>query len=227
MSASFDDARHELFLRGGDDVLSAAAASSHEPVVISIARDYGAEGHEVGKLLSERLGIPLYDNELLVRSALRSGIDVDQIATYDERAAHGPLAFLPDAMDQSTRGDRVFKAIRQVIIDLASSQDCIVEGRLSDYILRGSPNLITVLVTAPLACRVKIVGDKRGLKSHEAMALVRRMQHQRERFYTRYSAGKWDMYMDKDLIVDRSVFGVEGCCDIIAAAYQRKVRMVR
>ena len=57
------------------------------PVVITIARDFGAEGHEIGKMLSNELGIPLYDNELLVRASLRAGVTTDQIAAYDESLA--------------------------------------------------------------------------------------------------------------------------------------------
>lgn len=214
MSDSYIDARHSTDVAGGH--------GDRDPIVISIARDYGAEGHEVGKLLSVRLGLPLYDNELLVRSARRMGVDVDEAAAYDERTQRGPLAFLPDSTDQRTGADKLFKAMKQVILDLGSSKSCIIEGRLSDYILRDNPNLISVLVTAPLECRVRIVGDKRGLSTHDALVFVRRMQHRRERFYTRYSAGKWDMYTDKDLIVDRSVFGRQGCCEIIAAAYEYK-----
>lgn len=182
MSDSYIDARHSTDVAGGH--------GDRDPIVISIARDYGAEGHEVGKLLSVRLGLPLYDNELLVRSARRMGVDVDEAAAYDERTQRGPLAFLPDSTDQRTGADKLFKAMKQVILDLGSSKSCIIEGRLSDYILRDNPNLISVLVTAPLECRVRIVGDKRGLSTHDALVLVRRMQHRRERFYTRYSAGK-------------------------------------
>ncbi|MCH4084428.1 MAG: cytidylate kinase-like family protein [Olsenella sp.] len=210
------DARHST------DVAGSANPANQEPIVISIARDYGAEGHEVGKLLSVMLGIPLYDNELLVRSAQRTGVDVDQLAAVDERPQHGPLAFLPDSMDQRSGADRAFQAIRQVILDLGSTRPCIIEGRLSDYILRRNPNLISVLVTAPLDVRVEIVRAKHGMTTHDASAFVRKRQHERERFYTRYSNGKWDMYTDKDLVVDRSVFGREGAAKIIAAAYHLK-----
>lgn len=219
-STSTYDARHST------DAAGSANPANGEPIVISIARDYGAEGHEVGKLLSVMLGIPLYDNELLVRSAQRTGIDVDQLAAVDERPQRGPLAFLPDSMDQRSDADRAFQAIRQVILDLGSTRPCIIEGRLSDYILRRNPNLISVLVTAPLDVRVEIVRAKHGMTTHDASAYVRRRQHERERFYTRYSNGKWDMYTDKDLVVDRSVFGREGAAQIIAAAYRLKERQL-
>ncbi len=135
-----------------------------QPVVITIARDYGAEGHEIGKMLSVELGIPLYDNELLVRSASRAGEALDKVAEYDERMAAEFMAFLPDRVDSRTLSDKLFKSMSQVIVDLAATRSCIIEGRLSDYLLRNSPNHIAVLVTAPFDERVEIVRAKRGLE---------------------------------------------------------------
>lgn len=195
-----------------------------QPVVITIARDFGAEGHEIGKMLSTRLGIPLYDNELLVRSASRSGDSVDKMAAYDEQMAAEFMAFLPDRVDSRTLSDKLFRNMSQVILDLGATQSCIIEGRLSDYLLRHNPNHIAVLVTAPFEDRVEIVRKKRGLNKKQGAKLVRDMQRARELFYKRYSAGKWKMSDGKDLVVNRAKLGREGCVDVIAAAYEAKLR---
>ena len=195
-----------------------------QPVVITIARDFGAEGHEIGKMLSTRLGIPLYDNELLVRSASRSGDSVDKMAAYDEQMAAEFMAFLPDRVDSRTLSDKLFRNMSQVILDLGATQSCIIEGRLSDYLLRHNPNHIAVLVTAPFEDRVEIVRKKRGLNKKQGTKLVRDMQKARELFYKRYSAGKWKMSDGKDLVVNRAKLGREGCVDVIAAAYEAKLR---
>ena len=195
-----------------------------QPVVITIARDFGAEGHEIGKMLSTRLGIPLYDNELLVRSASRSGDSVDKMAAYDEQMAAEFMAFLPDRVDSRTLSDKLFRNMSQVILDLGATQSCIIEGRLSDYLLRHNPNHIAVLVTAPFEDRVEIVRKKRGLNKKQGAKLVREMQKARELFYKRYSAGKWKMSDGKDLVVNRAKLGREGCVDVIAAAYEAKLR---
>lgn len=198
-------------------------ALAGQPVVITIARDYGAEGHEIGKMLSVELGIPLYDNELLVRSASRAGEALDKVAEYDERMAMEFMAFLPDRVDSRTLSDKLFKSMSQVILDLAATRSCIIEGRLSDYLLRHNPNHIAVLVTAPFDDRVEIVRAKRGLDRRAGAKLVREMQHARESFYKRYSAGKWKMDDGKDLVVNRAKLGRQGCVDVIAAAYRFKL----
>ncbi|OUP10377.1 cytidylate kinase-like family protein [Collinsella sp. An2] len=194
-----------------------------QPVVITIARDFGAEGHEVGKMLSSELGIPLYDNEILVRSSLRAGESVDKMAAYDERLAAEFMAFMPDRVDARTVADKLWEAMARVIVDLGATESCIIEGRLSDYLLRSNPNHIAVLVTAPFEDRVEIVSKKRGLTHAKGVKLVRKMQRARESFYKRYSAGKWRMDMGKDIVVNRAKLGRQGCVDVIAAAYRSKL----
>ena len=180
-------------------VAASEAERAGQPVVITIARDFGAEGHEIGKMLSAELGIPLYDNEILVRSSIRAGESMDRIAAYDEQLAAENMAFLPDRVDARNLADKLFEKMAQVIIDLGSTESCIIEGRLSDYLLRANPNHIAVLVTAPLEDRIQIVSKKRGLNHYKGAQLVKKQQRAREQFYKRYSAGKWRMDMGKDL----------------------------
>ena len=136
------------------------------------------------------------------------------------------MAFLPDRVDSRTLSDKLFRAMSQVIVDLGSTKSCIIEGRLSDYLLRHNPNHIAVLVTAPLDERIEIVRAKRGLDKRAGAKLVREMQHAREAFYKRYSAGKWKMTDGKDIVVNRAKLGREGCVEVIAAAYRAKLREI-
>lgn len=204
----------------------ASADTETFPVVICIARDYGTEAHEIGLLLSKELGIPLYDNEILVRASLRSGLETSEVAAYDEVIAAELAAFLPDRFDARSRADKLFKQMEEIILDLGSSESCIIEGRLADYILRDNPNLISVFLTAPLDARVEIVRRKRNCSAKKAEKLVKTMQKARELYYKRYSAGKWRLGKNNDLVVNRAIFGRQGCTDIIAAAYRTKVAAV-
>lgn len=145
------------------------------PVVITIARDFGAEGHEIGRMLADELGIPLYDNELLVRASLRAGESLDKMAAYDERLAVENMAFLPDRYDARSYSDKLFQKMSQVILDLGETESCIIEGRLSDYLLRNNPNHIAVLVTAPLRiasrlCARSVALIKEGRQAGQATA---------------------------------------------------------
>lgn len=199
-------------------------ADPDAPVVISIARQYGTDAHEIGIALQERLGIPLYDNELLIRAAKRADTVVEKVAPYDEAVSAEMMAFLPDRFDARTVADKLFENLRQVILDVGSSESCIIIGRLSDYILRDNPNLISVYITAPLEERVEIVMKRRGLSERKALKRIKHMQRNRELFYKRYSAGKTKLRLDKDITLNRALFGVEGCCEIIARAYEIKMK---
>lgn len=177
-------------------------------------------------LLSRELGIPLYDNEILVRASMRAGVTTEEIAAYDEVIENELAAFLPDRFDARTRADKLFKQMANVIRDLGSTESCIIEGRLADYILRDNPNLISVFLTAPFDARVEIVRRKRDCSVKKATKLVKRMQKARELYYRRYSAGKWTLGKENDLVVNRAIFGRQGCTDIIAAAYRTKLAAV-
>ena len=104
------------------------------------ARDFGAEGHEIGRILANELGIPLYDNELLVRASLRAGESLDKMAAYDERLAVENMAFSARPLRCAFRTrTSLFQKMSQVILDLGETESCIIEGRLSDYLLRNNP----------------------------------------------------------------------------------------
>ena len=79
-------------------------------------------------------------------------------------------------------------------------------------------------ITAPLEERVEIVMKRRGLSERKALKRIKHMQRNRERFYKRYSAGKTKLRLDKDITLNRALFGVEGCCEIIARAYEIKMK---
>ena len=126
------------------------------------------------------MGIPLYDNELLVRASLRAGESLDKMAAYDERLAVENMAFLPDRYDARSYSDKLFQKMSQVILDLGETESCIIEGRLSDYLLRNNPNHIAVLVPAPFEDRVEIVRKKRGRNKKKGAKLVKQLSQEYE-----------------------------------------------
>ena len=198
----------------------------NNPVVITIARDFGAEGHEIGKMLSQELDLPFYDNEILVRASARAGATVDEVAAYDAKLSAELSAFLPDRIDARSTADKLFRRVSDVIRDLGSSESCIIVGRLADYLLRDNPNRIAVLITAPEEQRIEVVARKRAMDHKEAKKLVRRMQKGRELYYHRYSAGKCEMHDKKDLVLNRARFDRQECVDLIACAYRGKLREI-
>lgn len=185
-------------------------------IVITIAREFGTNGHEMGLILAERLGLPFYDKDILTRAAQESGIDIDKVKAADERVNSRILKpILGYSVGIGEEEDRLFEAEEKVIRQVAK-ESCIIIGRLSDYILKDDPDCIKVFIYAPFEDRVKMIAKKYRISEEESRKVVRRMDQARSNFYTYYSNGKWEHGKGKDLILNRSTISLEDCVDMIA-----------
>lgn len=186
--------------------------------VITIGREFGAEGHEIGKELAERLGINMYDKDLLSMAAEKSGIDRDTLASTEERVVNRFLEpYVPLGFNGETVADRVFKIQSQIIRELADHESCVIIGRLADYILRDEKNCIRVFIFAPLEDRMKRIAKKHSISEEAAKKLIKRMDTARKNYYSYYSNGKakWSSKDGKDILLNRECYDVDGCVDIL------------
>lgn len=191
--------------------------------VVTISREFGAEGHEIGKVLSERLGVKLYDKELLAKAAARNGLDASAVRSYDESVEKRFMEpYLGIENAGAAQEDLLFQQEMQVIRDVYAKESCIIVGRLSDYILHNEPDVISVFVYAPEEFRINNIMKKHRISAKEAKKLVRRMDAARKNYYHFYSLGKWNQKKKKDLMLNRKAFGVEGCADILEAMVKTK-----
>ncbi len=187
-------------------------------LIITIGREFGAEGHEIGSELAERIGFGLYDKDMLAMAAEKSGIDVKVLAPADESYyGHALSPYLTIGRLSPSMGDKLFQLQTEIIRDLAVKGSCIIIGRLADYILRDNPNCIRVFIYAPFEKRTEIIKNKHGISEGEAKKLVKKMDAARREYYTYYSNGKWDRKEGKDILLNRATFGVKGCVDILEA----------
>lgn len=187
-------------------------------LIITIGREFGAEGHEIGSELAERIGFGLYDKDMLAMAAEKSGIDVKVLAPADESYyGHALSPYLTIGRLSPSMGDKLFQLQTEIIRDLAVKGSCIIIGRLADYILRDNPNCIRVFIYAPFEKRTEIIKNKHGISEGEAKKLVKKMDAARREYYTYYSNGRWDRKEGKDILLNRATFGVKGCVDILEA----------
>ena len=187
-------------------------------LIITIGREFGAEGHEIGSELAERIGFGLYDKDMLAMAAETSGIDVKVLAPADESYyGHALSPYLTIGRLSPSMGDKLFQLQTEIIRDLAVKGSCIIIGRLADYILRDNPNCIRVFIYAPFEKRTEIIKNKHGISEGEAKKLVKKMDAARREYYTYYSNSKWDRKEGKDILLNRATFGVKGCVDILEA----------
>lgn len=188
-------------------------------IVITISRDYGSGGRLIGEKLAERLNMTFYDKKLLDIAAEKSGLDRQVLETADERASNRHLAYyLAVGSAAAPVNDTLFHVQSAEIRRLAVKEECVIVGRLGDYVLRDDPDCMKVFITAPFEVRVKNIMQRHLLTESEAAHLVRKMDAVRRNYCTYYTDGEWDPVKTKDIVIDSAVFGFEGSIELLTQA---------
>ncbi len=207
--------------------------SENRNTVITIARQYGSGGREVGMRLAEVLGIKSYDRELITMAAQKSGMSSEILNHADEKATNSLLYTL--ALGSSYYGaasigtdvpinDKLFITQSQIIRDLAAEGPCIIIGRCSDYVLRTNPARFSVFIYAPIEARIRRVIERGAAKTEkEARDLISRTDKRRINYYNYYIGRKWGSPDNYNMMLDSSFLGIEGSARAIADVYREKV----
>lgn len=199
--------------------------------VITISRQYGSGGHEVGERLAKELGIPFYDKALIAMAAKQSGFSEDVFAQADERATSSLLysmvmgnygfgARIP-GVGEMPINDKLFIIQSDIIKNAAKEGPCVIIGRCADYILREFPNCLNVFVHADKAARVKRIVDKSLCDAKKAPDFITKKDKQRANYYNFYSNKRWEDLGNYSLTIDTSKFTVEQAIDLIIDAAKK------
>lgn len=188
--------------------------------ILTLGRQFGSGGGLVAVEIGKKLGIPVYDNELISRAAEESGFSKELFSRSDEKRSLFTLSgfFAPwrfNAGGENFIGDdAMFKIQSDVIRSIAQKGDAVIIGRCADYILRDM-KCLSVFVCAPEEFRIQRLMREEGLSEDEAERLMRRKDRTRETYYNYYTFGNWGQADNYNLCVDSSVLGIEGTADYI------------
>ncbi len=201
-------------------------------VIITVARQYGSGGREIGEKVAELLSIPTYDRELITMSIEgEDGITHETAETVDEVAANSLLYTL--AMGSNLFGathhfghhmplnDRLFVLQSDLIRRLAKEGSCVVIGRCADYVLREENARLSVFIYGDVADRKKRIAERHEVSEDEALELINKTDRRRASYYNFYTGGKWGRYDNYHLALCSSTLGIDTCAEIIAAAARR------
>lgn len=170
--------------------------------------------------LGRKLGIPVYDQELIAKAAEQSGFSKELFANSDEKRNLLALSsFIVDvgrfgSADNYMSDNQLFVIQSNVIRSLADKGPAIFIGRCSDYILRDR-KCLDVFVTATDEVRIKRIAERMNITPDQADSLMRKKDRTRETYYNYYTFGNWGVASNYDLCVDSSVLGIEGTADMI------------
>jgi len=186
-------------------------------ILITIGRQFGSGGKPVGDALSRKLGIPVYDNELITEAAKQSGYSPELFIRSDEKKRSFFLANL-FGLSSDVRnmiGDaELFRIQSETIRNLASKGPAIFVGRASDYVLRDM-KCLNVFITASMESRIKFVCERDGVALEDAPGIIERRDRNRSKYYDFFTQKHWGLASNYDICINRSTLGTEKTADLI------------
>lgn len=193
--------------------------------IITIGRQYGSGGKEVSKKLSEKLGIPFYDDQLADDVAEAVNAHPDVVKKVDERATNsllytlvsgGGLRGISDVIQYEMHlNDKVFVGQTNFIKETAKKGPCIFLGRCADYVLDGEENLLRVFLYADMDSKIKRICDLYGVDPKKAKDDIIKIEKQRKTHYNYYTDRAWDNIGSYDLCINVGLLGIDNTVDLI------------
>ena len=193
--------------------------------VVTIARQYGSGGREVGQHLAEISGYKFYDKDLIILAAQKSGYSTDALKNVDEKAANSLLYTLALGSAAYNHGiehvnlpinDKLFVIQSEIIKDIAKKEEgSIIVGRCADYVLSGAPNLVRIYICADFDVRVKTVMEQQAVTEAQAKDMIVKTDKRRANYYSYFTGDKWGKADKYDLVVSTSTIGIRGAAELI------------
>ena len=196
----------------------------NQRITVAINREYGSGGKNIGMMLSENLGIPYYDKDILKLAADESGINEALFRKHDEDAdtglfkIAGPIyrgeLLTPDSRD-FTSEKNLFNYQAKIIKGLSDTESCIIVGRCADFILKGRPNVVSVFICAPKEYLMEQAAKRKSLTGRDLHRYIDKINRNQSEYYTRYTGQVWSDVHHYDLCLDSSKLTAEKCVELI------------
>lgn len=197
-------------------------------MIITISRQFGAGGAEVARMLADRLGWSLVDNELIDEVATRAGMAPEEVAEHDERApgfierlTRALASSMPEfvAPESGTLPDlaeeRLVQITQRVVSEAAEQGKVILVGRAAPAVLASHPGTLHLSIVAPLANRIARVVERQGVDMKQAEKLIHDADSNRARYHKQYYQRDWADPANYDLVINTARLGIEGAADVV------------
>lgn len=182
--------------------------------IITIGRQFGSGGREIGLKLAEKLGLKCYDKEILQAAARKMDIAPSILARSEESNTSLLYSLLMGTGTNSAE-DQLAKYETKFLRQHAEKGSCVIVGRCGSYVFRDDPALISFYITAPIEKRIERIVRLYGLDEEEALRKIQSMDKKRANYYYYHTDKKWTDLSQYQFILDSSVFGVEGTVELM------------
>lgn len=223
---------------GGQESNIPAGVPKGEKIVVTIARQCGSGGSEVGRILARRANLHYLDHEIIDEVARRSGVTVEQIENQDEQTS-GPLGYMLEALTTNalfnlnyskvlqhqavslptlTQEQAYFRLTQRVVLEMASAGNAVIIGRGSQFLLRGLPRVLHVYIFAPLPRRIENIQELFQLPRAEAIEFIERRDGETENYLRHYYGSNGTQPELYHLLINTGLFSFETAADLIVQA---------
>ncbi len=198
---------------------------SEKNIVVTIGREYGSGGSEIGRQIAEKLGIKFYEEQLLQEAAEKLNKDPESLRKFEESKSgldsfFGGGSSTPMDMPAVTYGQldqyALFRVESKLIRDIAEKESCVIVGHCGSYVLKDKDASLRAFIYAPMEFRVgRVMADNKSFTHAEAERLIRRMDKNRQHYYEYYTDYPWGRQEGHDILIDSSILGIDGTADLL------------
>lgn len=200
--------------------------NKEEKFVITISRQFGTGGHEIGVELARRLGVKLLDKQILNEVASRMHIVEDAVEKIEMRnplwrddftnfyrtyMAHAEY----NGLEQDKTSHELFKAQADVIRSIANDESCLIVGRCGFDIFANHPNALKIFIHSSVDSRKRRIAEKFDISEHDAAAMIVDNDYSRELYTKKFTGREWKDATNYDISLDVRKFGINGAVDFL------------
>ena len=197
--------------------------------IITIGREFGSGGREVGKLVAEKLGIAYYDSEVIRRAAEESDYSEQYIRNNEEKLPDARLydlytQYYSYGAEEKPKYEALFQVEQKVMKELAEKNSCVIVGRASGYVFRKYKTALHVFISAGMQHKIDRVVRRDGLDPKEAEKKIKKVAIERKNHCKYFTGRDWGMAENYDLALRTDAFSVEDVADTIIKMSDKKLR---
>lgn len=196
-------------------------------MIITIAREFGSGGREVGKLVADKLGFPYYDSELIKMAAEESGYSEDYVRTHEQKLPNNLLydlytQYYAYGTDEQPKYEALFEAEQNVMKSLAEKKSCVIVGRVSNYVFRKYERSLHVFISAGMEHKIQRVVKRDNMEPKEAEKKIKKVDLERKNHCKYFTGTEWGMADNYDLTLRTDAFSVEDAAEAIVSLARKK-----
>ncbi|MCC8080883.1 MAG: cytidylate kinase-like family protein [Lachnospiraceae bacterium] len=194
-----------------------------QPKIITISREYGSGGRDIGRRVAETLHIPFYDSEIIRETMKKTGLPEEVIQSAEQRVTSSFLFNIAMGVD-ITRNyiQQIHVAEKEVILEKIAEGSCVIVGRSANFILQNKVPSVRAFIYADMDSRMKYASEHYGIDVKNVHSVITRSDSERSLYSKNFYNEDWGERTNYDMLLNSALLGIDGCVDLIITAYRKE-----